>query len=199
VEHDSVRRVARVLLAVLLAVHSTGALEAARAGATSTVPDVVAVPPPLVVMSGHVMMKDGITPVVGAELVLTGALDGDPRSARSGRSGSYKLKAPAGKYRLQITRKMEIYKAPAVFRMPASGRIQVDLLLLPDFEPDTAVGSRPAERPSITAGPDPLPTSPVVVGSVVDMVHSKSARRWSRWAEALGFLGGLLAVAVAAD
>ena len=199
---------------------SAPAPPAPHAADSSTTADVVAIPPPVTVMVGRVMMKDGVTPVAGAEVRMTGAVDGEPRVAQSNRAGRFKLRLPAGGYRMQITRRMEIYKAAAVFRVPSGGRLDIDLLLLPDFEksPGTPAGvptGAPAaahapaqssarapeqtEAPKVSSGPDPQPTSPSVVGSIVDMIHPHSNRRWSRWAEVLGFIGSLLAVAIVAD
>jgi len=182
-----------VALALMMAIPGDGLASAVAPAGGHVVMDVVAVPPPVTVLTGHVMQKDGITPVTGAEVVLTGLLDDTPLKTRSGRSGRYRLRLPAGQYRLQIHRQMEIYKAPSLFRVPAGEPSEIDLLLLPDFEKPTGASS------PLAAGPDPTPESPQVVGSVVDMVRAHAARRWNRWAEVLGFLGSLLAVAAAAD
>ena len=175
----------------------TNALGAGSPPAQTTAsPDVVAVVPPTAVLIGRVMLKDGVTPVARAEILMTGAVDDEPRLARSNRSGRFKIHLPAGHYSLQITRRMEIYQAHDVYRVPGGGRLDIDFLLLPDFEKGPGAAD---VRPPVGRGPDPVPTSPAVVGSVVDMVRSHTTRRLGRWAEALGFLGSLLAVGLAAD
>jgi hypothetical protein len=164
-------------------------------------PVLVAVVPPLTALDGRVLMKDGVTPVSRAEVRLIGAVDHEPRVTLSDRAGRFKIRLPAGRHKLTITRGMEIYEARSVYTVPAGGRIGIDFLLLPDFEkPDGHAAPPKAEQPSaITQGPDPRPDNPVVVGSVVDIVRSHTKRRIGHWGEALGFVASLLAVALAAN
>ena len=173
----------------------------------SSAPGLVAIVPPLTALDGRVLAKDGVTPVAQAEVRLTGAVDHEPRVARSDRAGRFKVRLPAGRYTLTITRGMEIYEARSVYTVPAGGRVDIDFLLLPDFEkadgPSAkrpAITRRPAntQGPAIMRGPEPRPETPVVVGSVVDIMRSHTKRRVGRWGEALGFVASLLAVALAA-
>jgi len=176
-------------------------LAAALAQAPPAAPVLVAVVPPLTALDGRVLMKDGVTPVSRAEVRLIGAVDHEPRVAQSDRAGRFKVRLPAGRYKLTIIRGMEIYEARSVYTVPAGGRVGIDFLLLPDFEKPGGQAAPPkAEQPSaITQGPDPRPDYPVVVGSVVDIMRSHTKRRIGHWGEALGFVASLLAVALAAN
>ena len=168
---------------------------------TSTAPGLVAIAPPLTALDGTVLMKDGVTAVSRAEVRLIGAVDHEPRVALSDRAGRFKVRLPAGRYNMSITRGMETYEARSVYTVPAGGRVGIDFLLLPDFEKPGAHPASQKEKqdPTITQGPDPRPDTPVVVGSVVDIMRSHTKRRIGRWGEALGFMASLLAVALAAN
>ena len=149
----------------------------------------------MAVLSGRVLLKDGITPLAGAGLVLTEAA-GDARfQEKAGRGGHYKIRLPVGTYTLRITRGTDLYTSPSVYRVSAGVRNQIDFLVIPDFE--TPPGS---EEPNNSArrGPDPARAGPAEVGTIVDVVHEHAAGRWRRWAETLGFIGSLLFVALAA-
>jgi len=164
--------------------------------------DVIAVEPPRAALTGRVLQKDGVTPVPGARLELESVLDGQVYSDRSSRSGRYKTKLTVGQYRLRITRLHEIYVSPSLYRVPAGGTVEVDFLLLRDFEPspDDPPPSADATGPAGANGLPGPPREPAVVGSVVDMVRSSEPeRRVGRWIEVLGFLGSLLAVGLAAN
>lgn len=148
----------------------------------------------MAVLAGRVLMKDGVTPVRQAELVLTDA-NGEARFRdRTARGGRYKVRLPVGTYRLQIVRGSDVYTSPSVFRISDGVRNQIDFLIVRDFE-NAASPNDPTR--SIKRGPDP-PTGLMEVGTVVDVVHEKSASRWRRWAETLGFIGSLLLVSLAA-
>src|SRR5262245_45459103 len=184
-----------VLLSTSLALGGTAPFAATK-GDPAMAPGVVAVVPPETVVAGRVVMKDGVTPISGAELQMTGDVDDTLHASRSDRSGRFKIRLPAGRYQLRIVRQREIYKAPSVYRVPAGGRVDIDFLLLRDFEPAGPADPPGDPPPSIGRGPDPL-AQPAIVGSVVDMVHSSTRHPISRWAEALGFLGSLLVVGLA--
>jgi hypothetical protein len=158
--------------------------------------EMIAVVPRETLLAGRVLLKDGVTPVSGAEVSMQGVVEDAPRLARSDRAGGFQLKLPAGRYALRIARRMEIYEARTVYRVPAAGRVEIDFLLLPDFEKGPG---EPARRPSVSSGPDPRPSGPAVVGSVVDMMRSKRPHHsMGPWAERLGYIASFLAVALAA-
>ncbi|HZI94930.1 MAG TPA: carboxypeptidase-like regulatory domain-containing protein [Patescibacteria group bacterium] len=186
--------------ALLLSTTLTQAAEPAT-DKQSSGPALIAIVPPLTALDGRVLTKDGVTPVSRAEVRLIGAVDHEPRLAFSDRAGRFKVRLPAGRYTLTITRGMEIYEARSVYTVPAGGRVGIDFLLLPDFEkPGGPAASPPAAQdPAIIRGPDPRPDAPVVVGSVVDIMRTHTKRRLGRWGEALGFIASLLAVALAAN
>lgn len=193
------RRLSLLLAAALLAQPMAGVQPAGREEDRAAM---VAVVPPTTVIKGRVLMKDGVTPVRGARVVMTGRVDGEARSARTDGRGRFKVRMPAGEYRLEISERMEVYRGSDVYRVPALGRMEIDFLLLPDYEP--APPSRRAEpadgRLPTRRGPDPRAETPVVVGTVVDILHAPGERvRSRRWAELLGFLGSILAVAIATD
>ncbi len=154
-----------------------------------------AVEPPRSLLAGRVYLKDGVTTVRRAELTLTSSLDGAVWKARAGRRGRFEVSLPIGQYSLRISRGLEVFESPAVYHVAGGHRMQIDFLLVPDFEKSDD------QRPliAVRAGPDPRPAAPVVVGSVVDMVHSSAPRRQGRWLEALGVLGRVLAIAIAAQ
>lgn len=187
-----------ILVGVLLCTTAGWAQQAEGAGATE--PEIVAgfeaVEPPTSVMTGRVLMKDGVTPVSRAEVVLTAELDGRTFTARSGRRGDYKVTLPIGQYRLRIGRRMELFESTSTYQVSAGARLNIDLLLLPNFEKPAAQGSLSA---GASRGPDAQPEAPVVVGTVVDLVRRSDGRLSRRWVEALAFIGSVLAVAVAAQ
>src|SRR5262245_10131126 len=80
------------------------------AGTAETISQMMAVPPPLIPMSGIVLMKDGITPVRDAELQFTGLLDGETRTTRSDQEGRFDFKLPIGQYNLKIQNRMDLYR-----------------------------------------------------------------------------------------
>ncbi|MFQ5845106.1 MAG: carboxypeptidase-like regulatory domain-containing protein [Planctomycetota bacterium] len=184
-----------VLLTCLLV-----ALGAPCARAAQAASELEAVPAPRALLAGRVLLKDGVTPVRGADLVLTGEGDGSAHRTRSGRSGRYRVRLPAGRYTLRIQRRLEIFTSPSLYQLPAGGRLEVDFLLLPDFEPEQGgpEDGTAAEPPAGSRGPAPRLESARVVGSVVDMIRSSGKKRTGRWGEALGFIGSILAVALAA-
>ena len=151
--------------------------------------------PQMAVLSGRVLLKDGVTPVQGAGLVLTGVAEDAQFQEKSGRGGRYKIHLPVGNYRLQIVRGMDVYTSPSVYRVSAGVRNQIDFMIIPDFE--KSPGSDQPDK-SAKRGPDPAPAGPVEVGTIVDAVHEHAAGRWRRWAETLGFIGSVLFVALAA-
>jgi len=188
----NVRRIAAGL-ALGLALSGVGTTSSASPG--ESVPELEAVVPPRSVMAGQVYLKDGVTTVPRVELALTSSLDGEVHKTRAGRRGRFELSLPIGQYSLRISRGLELFESPSVYHVFGGRRMEIDFLLVPDFE------KRGDQRPPIAerAGPDPRPAAPVVVGSVVDMVRSTELRRRARWMEALGFLGSVLAVAIAAQ
>ena len=152
-------------------------------------------PTQMAVLTGRVLLKDGVTPVSGAGLVLTEAA-GDARfQEKAGRGGRYKIRLPVGNYTLRIARGMDLYTSPSVYRVSAGLRNEIDFLVIPDFEEPT--DSRDPNNPA-RRGPDPARAGPLEVGTIADVVHEHSAGRWRRWAETLGFIGSLLFVALAA-
>ncbi|HEY3175379.1 MAG TPA: carboxypeptidase-like regulatory domain-containing protein [Candidatus Polarisedimenticolia bacterium] len=151
-------------------------------------------PGPTAVIAGRVLLKDGVTPVADAEILLSGQDEGEEHVVRTGRRGRYRMHLPAGEYLLKITRGTDLYRAPSSYRVSAGIRNRVDFLLLPDFEPRKESTD---DRTSFRRGPDPRPGSPVEVGTVVDIVHAAGGGRLRRWAEILGFAGSLIAVAIA--
>ena len=173
---------------------SSGMVAVRYSGPQAT--DRVAVPIPTVLVSGRVLMKDGVTPVKDAELVFTGMVDEERRVARSQRSGKYKIGLPLGQHALQIDHRMEIYRSPSTYRIVVGKGLEIDFLLVPDFEESENGVPEPATR---RRGPDPLPEAPIAKGTVVDMVQSSGDGGRRGWRELLGFLGGILAVAVASD
>ena len=109
-------------VAVLVLLAAPAALPSSAAPQTAS--DFVGVVPPTTVLAGRVLMKDGVTPVRSANVLLTGALDDAAHRARSDRAGRFRIKVPAGQYALQIERQMEIYEARSTYRVPAgAGRI----------------------------------------------------------------------------
>ncbi len=182
-----------VLMAVALL--AGGSPAAAPDDAPGVATEVVAVPPPTGVLSGRVFLKDGITGVPGADLSFSSPVYGTVEKVRTARDGRFKLRLPVGEYTLKIARRLDVYESVSVFTIPGHGRIGVDFLLLPDMERAPPVASA---RAAGDIGPDPRRTEPVVIGTVVDMMRPPD-RAWSRrWAEALGFFGSVLAVALAA-
>lgn len=190
-------RVVRAVLVAALLPALAGVAPARAAGAQAE--EWVAVPAPRVVMTGTVLMKDGVTPV-RSELLLTGLHDGETYRAGAGRKGRYKVKVPIGQYRLQIRKGMELYTSPSVYRLPAGQALGMDFLILPDFEKDN--GEAAAAPFSSKGLPAPRVEQPRPMGTVVDLAPEAGRRRakrsW-RWAETLGFLGTVLAVGLAAN
>jgi hypothetical protein len=188
----NVRRIA-ACLALGLALCGVGPSASARSREAKL--QLEAVEPPRSLMAGRVYLKDGVTAVPRVELSLTSSLDGSVRKARAGRRGRFEVSLPIGQYSLRISRGLEVFESPSVYHVSGGHRMQIDFLLVPDFEKSDD------QRPLIAtrAGPDPRAAAPVVVGSVVDMVHSTAPRRQRRWLEALGFLGSVLAIAIAAQ
>jgi len=155
----------------------------------------VAVPPPTGLMAGRVYLKDGITGVPGADLSFSSPVYGSVVKIRTGRDGRFKVRLAVGAYTLTIARRLDIYESSSTYIVPSRGRVRVDFLLLPDVE---RAPPPPPARASGDIGPDPRRTEPAVVGTVIDMMTSPD-RAWSRrWKEALGFLGSVLAVGLAA-
>lgn len=152
-------------------------------------------PPQMAVLSGRVLLKDGVTPLPGAGLVLAGAAGGAQFQEKSTRGGRYKIRLPVGNYSLRIIRGTDIYTSPSVYRVSAGVRNEIDFLVIPDFEKP-----RGSEDPNSSArrGPDPARAGPAEVGTIVDVVHEHAAGRWRRWSETLGFIGSLIFVALAA-
>ncbi len=180
----------RALLIVLAGAFPVSPSSAQIAG------DVEAVEPPSVILKGRVLRKDGVIPVERAQLVLTNRLDGSVHTIVSGRRGRYKISLPVGQYSLAISEKrMERYESPSVYRVLGAKRIAIDFLLLRDYDKTEKSGD-------LHAGarlPEPLPEEMTVVGTVVDMIHVPEQRGRMGWRETLGFIGSVLAVALAAD
>jgi len=147
---------------------------------------------------GRVLAKDGLTAVRDAEVSMARASDTEAKRALTDRRGRFRLRLPAGGYQLQISRRMQVFKAPAVYQVPAVGSVEIDFLLLPDFETEASADGVTAPR-TAARGPDPRPEAPAVVGSVVDMIHPAESKGWPRWRSALGFFGAFFVVALAAD
>ena len=149
----------------------------------------------MAVLSGRVLLKDGITPFAGAALTLTEAADGAQFQEKAARSGRYKIHLPVGNYTLRLARGTDIYTSSSVYRVSAGVRNQIDFLVVPDFEnpPESREPAHSARR-----GPDIAPAGPAEAGTIVDVVHEHATSRWRRWAETLGFIGSLLFVALAA-
>jgi hypothetical protein len=164
------------------------------AAAPQTAEGIVAVPAPLVRLSGHVLMKDGVTPVEGAELRLTSLWDGETALARSDDKGRYEVDLVIGRYKLQIENRMAVYDSPSRYAVPRGDPLTMDFLLLPDFEKEGAPAPAGSRRL-----PDPRRESERVVGSIVDMVPAPEGKRGWRWAETLAFVGSFLAIAVVAN
>jgi hypothetical protein len=181
-----------VALAALLAGLASASMAALQAGAEPTAP----VEPPAAALTGRVLLKDGVTPVAGAELLLSGPDEGEQHVARTNRRGRFKLRLPVGEYLLRIARGTDLYRAPSSYRVSPGVRNEIDFLLLPDFESEKDVGPEPF---SPRRRPDPHSTAPVEVGTVVDVVHAANGGWARRWAGFLGFVGSLIAVALAAD
>ncbi len=180
----------RLLAALLL-----GSMVAGPAAAVEIASELEAIEAPRVVIKGRVLRRDGITGVEKADLRMTSAVHGITETARSGRGGQFRIRLPAGEYRLVISRSSEIYESPSIYRIVPGGDLSIDFLLLRDFDDSGNPG--PAPRP-IGSGPTPR-REPEVVGSVVDVIRDTGGKRRHRWREALAFLGSLLAVAAAAD
>lgn len=185
-----------VLLTALLLPRSMVAIPASELEIESdheVASELEAIEAPRIVIKGRVVRKDGITGVERANLRMTSSTHGIVETARSGRGGKFKIRVPAGEYRLVISRSSEIYESPSAYRIVPGGNLSIDFLLLRDFEEGPA-----RSAPPIGSGPAPR-REPAVVGSVVDVIRETSGSRKNRWREALAFLGSLLAVAVAAD
>ncbi len=189
--------------ALLLALAALGIFPGAGLGAEPSpqappVPsasgDLEAVAPRPTRVSGRIFLKDGVTPAVGARVKLTSRLDGTIHETNVGRRGGYRLAVPPGIYALSVRRRLDLFESPTPLRVAPRAPAAIDLLLVRDVEPVVPGGPGIERR-----GPDPRPSSPVVVGTVVDVARGPTRRRGLRWAEALTFLGGLLAVAAAAD
>ena len=151
-------------------------------------------------IAGRVLLKDGVTPVAGADLLLTESGGQTQFQGSSSRSGRYKVRLPVGSYNLRIVQGADYFTSPAVYRVSAGVRNQIDFLVIPDFEKPAGadVKASDAATHAEKRGPDPAPAGLTEVGTIVDMVHEQSSSRWHRWAETLGFIGSLLLVSLAA-
>ncbi len=193
----------KIVTAVILAIASCLPLDAHARQETSpaepgappqAVEDIVAVPAPMVRLSGHVLMKDGVTPVEGAELRLTSLWDGETTVARSDDKGRYDVDLVIGRYKLQIENRMAVYESPSRYAVPRGAPLTMDFLLLPDFEQEGAPAPAGSRRL-----PDPRRESERVVGSIVDMIPAPEGKRGWRWVETLAFVGSFLAIAAVAN
>lgn len=177
--------------------------------------DIIGIVPPLGRITGHVLGKDGISMLGGAELVLDHQVFGSEHRIVTGPSGEFDIELPIGQYDLTIQRRHEIYESPTTYSIARRGILPVDFILLRDFEeepalPPTGKGSAAGGDVSRQNGvavdeadrwlPDPR-REPEVVGSVVDLVspaqEEASGRSRKHGAETMGFLGALLAVLIA--
>jgi len=179
-----------LVLCATPAIAQSGPEEAPRFAA-----EVMAVPPPTGMMTGRVLMKDGLTGVMGAVVSFTSPVYGTVERVTTGRDGKFRARLPVGPYTLSIARRLDVYESATEYRVPGGERVEIDFLLLRDVE---RVPEPPAARSGRDVGPDPRRTEPQVVGTVIDMVRPADRALGRRWAEALGFLGSVLAVALAA-
>jgi len=185
----------------------------AAAGATAAIvrKDVIGVVPPTGRIAGHVLSKDGVTMLSGAELILDHSVFGSQHRVVSDSSGSFDIELPIGQYELTIQRKDEIFESPSSYSVARRGTLPVDFILLRDFEdqpadPPTGKGSTSGGDVSRQDGatlaedqwlPEPH-RQPEVVGSVVDLVapnqDEPERSRRKNGAETVGFLGSILAI-----
>lgn len=160
--------------------------------------EVIAIEAPKITLAGRVLEKDGVTPVPGAEVSLTSRLDGEEHRQRAGRNGRFRARVPAGEYDLKIQKRLDIFTATSTYMLRGGERIRIDFLLLPDFEAPSRAGSPPPGPAQRRRGPDERRTAAAVVGTVVDITREQDRPRAGRWFETLGFIGSVLAVALAA-
>lgn len=177
--------------------------------------DIIGIVPPLGRITGHVLGKDGITMLGGAELVLDHQVFGSEHRIMTDASGGFDIELPIGQYDLTIQRRHEIYESPTTYSIAGRRILPVDFILLRDFEEQPAPA--PTGKGSTAGGdvskqngvavdetdrwlPDPR-REPEVVGSVVDLVspdqEEASGHPRKHGTETMGFLGALLVVLIA--